>query len=232
MQLRNLQHDARSLRVELHGCDDETFASMVRRSLTDVAIPAGTRVTVRRNTSAFCNEVLAHRLGLIPLKSRFAEHRPATLVAQGPRVVRSGDIQSEDVEVVDKDLLIVCLAAGEALDLSLHIELGTGKDHARHSAAVASRCARRHASFFPAPPLHTRLPVECTCEATAWGTERCVECAGRKRPLAERHDALVYVLEFETTGSLAPVELLRRGLEHAQAAGAHTAAALRGGVVV
>lgn len=230
MRLARLQHDAHALRVELHGAD-ETFANMLRRSLTDVAVPATQKVTVRKNTSAFPDEVLAHRLGLIPLRSTFAEHRPATLRARGPCVVRAGRIEAEDVEVAAPDLLVVCLNEGEEIDLTLHISLGTGKEHARHGAAVAARAVRRHAGMQgpEAVPLGERLPVECFCEATAWGCERCAECAGRKRPLSQKHAPLLFLLEFETTGALAPVELLRRALEHAEAASAHVGRRLREG---
>ena len=219
MRLANLDHDDSALRVEVHGCD-EAFASMLRRSLTDVAVPAATRITFKKNTSAWPNEVLAHRIGLIPLKSTFAEHRPATLRAVGPMVVRAGHIAAEDVEVAAPDVLVTCLAEGEELDLTLHIELQTGKDHARHNASVASRCVRRHASMLTPTPLHERLPVECFCEATEWG-QTCAECAGRKR--TTKDEPLVFVLEFETTGALAPIDLLRRSMEHSKKASAHVA---------
>ena len=248
MRLAHLLHDDVALRVEVHDCD-ETFANMLRRALTDVAIPATTRVTVRKNTSAYCNEILAHRIGLIPLKSKFAEHRPATLKVQGPRVVRAGDIVAEDVDIAAPDVLIVCLAEGEELDMTLHIQLGTGKDHARHSAAVAGRCVRRHAGMQyrygcscedgnqmlsddlepgdALVPLHERLPVECFCEDTEWGAARCKECAGRKRTLAQKHAPLVFIVELETTGALDPLEILRRAMEHAEAAAITTARQLR-----
>ena len=229
MHLERLQHDDRALRVEVHGCD-ETFANMLRRSLTDVLVPATTRVTVRKNTSAFNNEILAHRLGLVPLRSTFAEHRPATLRARGPCIVRAGHIAAPDVVVAAPDLLIVCLAEGEELDMTLHIGLATGKAHARHSAAVAPRCFRRHAGMQGKDvALHDPTPVECFCEATDWGTPRCSECAGRKRSLADKHAALLFLLEFETTGALAPIDLLRRAMEHGAETAAGVARQLRAG---
>lgn len=231
MHLEHLQHDERALRVEVHGCD-EAFANMLRRSLTDVLVPATTRITVRRNTSAFNNEVLAHRIGLIPMRSKFAEHRPATLRARGPCVVRAKHIEAEDVEIPAPDLLVVCLAEGEELDMTLHIALATGKDHARHSAAVAPRCYRRHVGMQRARdgsvvPLHTPIPVECFCESIEWGAERCKECAGRKRELGQQHAPLVFMLELETTGALPPLELFRRSMEHGAQVASSVAQKLR-----
>lgn len=253
VSLRHLQCGADALRVEIHDAD-EAFANMVRRALTDVRILAATHVTFRRNTSAFCNEVLAHRLGLVPLRSTFAEHRPATLRARGPCVVRAGDIEALDFEVAAPHVLVVALGEGEELDCTLHPALSTGKEHARHSAAVATRCARRHEIMLarwaaagaydrradlalrglPAP-----LPTECFCVSTAWGTPRCEECAGEKRAQPrvlydsdmdvddQCSDPLVFLLEFETTGALAPLDLLRRALETAERASTHVAEQLQ-----
>jgi hypothetical protein len=243
MHFSHLKHDSVSLRVEVHGCD-EAFANMLRRALTDVPVPATTRVTVRRNTSAFPNEVLAHRIGMLPLKSLFAAHRHATLKEKGPKVVRGSDVRAEDVEVASPEALVVCLAEGEELDMDLHVELGTGKDHARHSASVAARCVRRHEGMQRARkgggeggeeeerrevPLHERLPVECFCPSTGWGTRRCKECAGEKRREEERNAPVVFVMELETTGALLPLELLRRGMEIAEAQAANVAKRVAGG---
>lgn len=219
MRLVSLRHTATHLRAELEGVD-ETFCNLLRRALSDVAVPAVTHVDFATNTSAFPNETLAHRIGLLPLRSAFAEHRPATLRAVGPCVVRSGAIVSPDAEVVDPELLVVCLAEGERLDLTLHIGLGTGRsDHARHAAVVAPRVVRRHAGFCDAAtvPLEAPLPLECFCATTPWGTPRCAECAGRKRALDQKHAPLTFFVEFESTGALAPLEILRRGIERATA---------------
>jgi len=226
MRLKALQHDAHALRVEIHGTE-ETFANMVRRALTDVLIPATVAVTFQKNTSCFPDETLAHRIGLIPLRSAFAEHRPATISAKGPCLVTAAHILAEDVDVPHPDLLVVCLADGEELRCTLDIALQTGKDHARHSAAVAPRAVRRHEGMqrqlgiSEDVPLHTALPVECFCDETAYGTARCGECTGRKRSLVDKHAPEVFIIEFETTGALSPLELFRRALESARDAAAH-----------
>ena len=101
----------------------------------------------------------------------------------------------------------------------------------KHSAVVAPRCVRRHIGFLspdaatastpstatPTTPLTDALPLECFCESTAWGTKKCAECAGRKRDLSLASAPLAFFLEFETTGALDAVDLLRRALEHAKA---------------
>lgn len=215
-----LQHTPDRLRVELAGVD-ETFANMLRRALTDVPIAAAERVTFRINTSAFGSDVLAHRLGLVALRARAPHPTRATLSARGPAIVRASDIVSDDVEVASPFTLIVVLSPGEELDAVLHIGTDTGKRHARYNASVASRCVRRHRAADQPPLLScaapwTDLPRECFCQEVAWGST-CEECGGAKRIRALRDAPLSFVLEFETTGALPALELLRRSWEAALA---------------
>ena len=48
---------------------NESLANAVRRSLSEVAILAVDEVEIFKNDSALYDEVLAHRIGLIPLKT-------------------------------------------------------------------------------------------------------------------------------------------------------------------
>lgn len=211
VHFENLEFNDQRLRVELHGVG-ECFANMLRRALTDVPVPAATFVTFKRNNSAFCDEILAHRIGLIPLISHAPQHRPATLKVRGPRVVRASEIVCLDAEVATPDTLVVVLNDGEEVDAEIEIGIATGKEHARHSAAVATRCVRRHVGMHTVAHLGDPLQNECFCDETAWGS-LCERCAGQKRPANARDAPLVFILEFETTGALPPLELLRRSLE-------------------
>lgn len=213
MRIENLQFDDTKLRVEIRDCN-ETFANMIKRSLTDVQVPACTHIVFKKNTSAFCDEVIAHRIGMLPLRSISPNHRLSHIRAKGPCVVRSSDIKFEDVVCPHKDLLVVVLDKDEELQADLQVELDIGKHHARHSAVVAPRCIRRHVGMIGSPSLHDDVVAECFCEDTEWGT-RCKECAGLKRPYLMKWAELVFIVEFETTGSLEPLELLRRALFHA-----------------
>lgn len=218
-RVAHLQHDASKLRLALDGAD-ETFVNMLKRALTDVRVPACVEVTFRRNTSAFCDDVLAHRLGMIPMrggeeKGDDESDTTVKLRAQGPCVVRASAVEG----AVHPDLLVVVLGPNEELDADLRVAYAHGKVHARHSAVVAPRVVRRHVtSETPLhTPLHTPLPLECFCAETPWGTPKCTECAGAKRSLAHASTPLRFFLEFETTGVVMPLDLLRCALEHTRA---------------
>ena len=62
MRLAHLEHDAHALRVELHGCD-ETFANMLRRSLTDVQKGIRGLVVMSSELDAIYQKLL---LGAVP----------------------------------------------------------------------------------------------------------------------------------------------------------------------
>ena len=189
----------------------DAMANAIRRTLLmDVPVLATDTVRILTNSSSFPDEYIAHRIGLVPLSGAL-ESSVLCLDVTGPGQVLAGDLTSPDraVQVVAADTLLVELLEDQKLHLEAHVVVGTGKRHARWCAAVA-----------PAYRLQTRGVdfCECFCEDTPWGAPRCAECAGRKRTLDQKHDPLVFVIELETTGALPPLEILRRGMEHAAAA--------------
>ncbi len=107
-------------------------------------------VTIYDNTSALFDEIIAHRLGLIPLPTRldllnFRDECVCkgkgcpnctvhyTLSKEGECIVYSGDLRPEDPmwAVVDKNIPIVKLLKNQRLILEAEAELGIGKEHAK-----------------------------------------------------------------------------------------------------
>ena len=208
-----LEHDETRLRAVFRDTD-EAFVNMVKRAANEIPAPACASVTFHKNTSCFCDEILAHRFGMIPFRA--TAEATLHLHARGPRIVRTSDIAGdESARPAHADLLVVALGPDEELHVDLHVRFGTGRDHARHSAVVAPRCVHRHVGFGGRRP--TRLdeppPLECFCDDTRWG-ETCVECAGTKRDVALASAPMEYHLEFETTGAMPPLDVLRAALLH------------------
>lgn len=125
-----------------------------RIALAEVPSMAIDEVVMIENTSILQDEMIAHRLGLIPLKTDLANYNlpqececqsefgcpqcRATLTlnaesTEGTRPVYSGEMVSENPEIVpvtDK-APIVKLAKGQKLKLEAYARLGTGKVHAK-----------------------------------------------------------------------------------------------------
>ncbi len=125
------------------------FVNALRRTLlTEVPKLAIDQVTFYDNTSALFDEMVAHRLGLIPLTTDPSslnlagrvddEGNPEylvryTLTKEGPCTVYSGDLECEDpaYKPADDRIPIVQLLAGQRLILECVAVLGDGTQHAK-----------------------------------------------------------------------------------------------------
>lgn len=133
------------------------FANALRRiMISEVPILAIDSVDFSVNDSILYNEVIAHRLGLIPLvfdpkKFHFKEeHEDGKICSlcevvfainkKGPGMVYSKDMKSSnpDVKPLYDDIPIIELSDNQQLKLEASAYLGFGKNHARYQAANAS----------------------------------------------------------------------------------------------
>jgi len=130
------------------------FANALRRIMIE-AVPsmAIEEVEFVENNSALYDEVLAHRLGLIPLTTDlkgYERKKPEdeynaknsvklVLKAKGPCTVYAEDFKSKDPKVKPAypKTPIVKLLKGQELELEATAILGTGKEHVKFSPCLA-----------------------------------------------------------------------------------------------
>ena len=160
----------------------------IRRTIiAEVPTMAIDEVLFIDNTSVLYDEIIAHRLGLIPLKTDLDRYKPFEEcpikdVVQAPReyvvrlvldvkaedkpiVVYSGDLKSEDPDIVpvsDK-IPIVVLDKGQKITLEAYARLGRGKEHIKWSPV--SICTFKYLPKFT-------LNIE-KCTLCGWCTEVC-----------------------------------------------------------
>ena len=133
------------------------LANSFRRAMKSlVPTMAVDYVVFYMNTSFLYDEIIAHRIGLIPIMTdleRFnmpdkcvcgGEGCPNCQVSfrlnvEGPKVVYSGDLISEDPEIrpVYDNIPIVELYEGQQLMIEAVARLGTGKEHAKYQPVSA-----------------------------------------------------------------------------------------------
>lgn len=129
-----------------------SIANAVRRSVIEVPTLAIDSVEFHKNDSALYDEILAHRLGLIPLKAPKNFILPEKcsckgkgclkciamlkLKAKGPATVYSSDFKAKGVEAVFKEIPLVILAKDQELELIAEAKLGTGKQHSKHTPGL------------------------------------------------------------------------------------------------
>jgi DNA-directed RNA polymerase subunit D len=136
---------------------DISYANTLRRLfMNEVPVMAIEDVELRKNDSGLYDEILAHRLGLIPFKTDLKSYNliseckckgegcgrcqlKMTLKAKGPCTVYAGDIKTKDPKVkpVYTKMPIVKLLDDQALELEATATLGLGKVHSKWSPCLA-----------------------------------------------------------------------------------------------
>ena len=130
---------------------DHTFVNTLRRTITsEVPTIAIKKVSFIKNSSALFDEIISHRLGLMPLTTDAESYNftnkctckgagcakcqlTLTLKAEGPITVYASDIKSTDQEIriVYGKMPIVKLLKGQELEFEATAGLGTGSEHAK-----------------------------------------------------------------------------------------------------
>jgi DNA-directed RNA polymerase subunit D len=135
--------DDREARFVVRGVTP-AFANGVRRAiLADVPTLSIDTVRFVENSSVMFDEVVALRLGLIPLTTpddyREDEQVTLSLDVEGPGTAYSGDLVTSDPEVepADRNVPIIDLKEDQRLELEAEAVLGRGRDHAKHQGGVA-----------------------------------------------------------------------------------------------
>lgn len=125
------------------------FLNVLRRAvLGEVPCMAIDGAAFTENDSSVCDQLLAHRLGQIPLRRKdgkpwSATSRQATFSMSkvGPCVVTSGDIifeRGSGVECIDQDIPIVELGAQKTLTTHGYTKIGVGSTHAKYSSTCGT----------------------------------------------------------------------------------------------
>lgn len=193
MQVKILSEDGNTLRFLLSG-SSIPFASALRRTmLAEVPTMAIDDVVIIENTSVMYDEILAHRLGLIPLITDLDTYVmpeecscKSELGCSKCRVVFTLDVKAEEdvktvysrdlsadpsnpsIKVVNGDIPIVKLAQGQRVKLEAYARLGTGEMHAKWQPL--SLCAYK---FMPKISIHRTKCVGKDCG-------KCVDICHRK----------------------------------------------------
>ena len=120
------------------------FINAVRRSaMQHTPCLAIEDVSVYENDSVMFDEFLAHRLGMLPVKTDIKAYKQddtvkMVLEKEGPCTVYSKDIKSTDpkIEIMDKNIPITKLTAGQRLKVEMQAVMNCGKEHAKWQPAV------------------------------------------------------------------------------------------------
>jgi DNA-directed RNA polymerase subunit D len=181
MQIEFASLDDSLARFTLSGASP-AFANAFRRAMIgEVPTLAIEDVRIYDNTSALFDEMLAHRLGLIPIKTDLSSYSTQekctcggvgcpgctvtyTLSAEGPRMVSSSDLIPQDPKAVPvyDNVPIVKLTKGQKLVLEAKAILNTGREHAKWQPTLV--CGYKN---------HPVVSISEACDACGMCVEEC-----------------------------------------------------------
>ncbi len=181
MEIQFASLDETATRFTLSGASPAFANAMRRAMISDVPTLAIEDVRIYDNTSALFDEMLAHRLGLIPIRTDLDTYVARencscggagcpgctvtfTLSVEGPRTVTSGDLIPQDVKTVpvSDNIPIVKLTKGQKLVLEARAVIGTGKDHAKWQATLV--CGYKN---------HPAIAITDACDACGMCVDEC-----------------------------------------------------------
>jgi len=197
LEIKVLEKDDTSIRLLIKGVDTPYMNALRRVIVSEVPCMAIDEVVFLENSSVMQDEIIAHRLGLVPLKTDLDSYNlpedctcksefgcnlcRATLTLdveakEGTRPVYSGELTSENKETmpVSDKIPLVKLAKEQRLKLEAYARLGKGKDHAKWQPV--SMCAYK---YYP------KIEISKKCDNCA----KCVD-ACPKKVLAKKEDQI------------------------------------------
>jgi DNA-directed RNA polymerase subunit D len=189
VEIKVLEKDDQNLRLLIRGVGIPYVNALRRMIISEVPCMAIDEVVMLENSSVIQDETIAHRLGLIPLKTDLDSYNlpeececksefgcnlcRVTLTMdveakEGTRPVYSSELASENKEIipVSDKIPIAKLAKQQRLKLEAYARLGKGKNHAKWQPV--SMCSHK---YYPKIEIAPRR-----CDACG----KCVEICPRK----------------------------------------------------
>ncbi len=182
MKIKVLEKDETNIRLVIREADVPLVNALRRIVLAEVPSMAIDEVVIIDNSSILQDEIIAHRLGLTPLKTDLDSYNlpeecechsefgcnlcrvTLTLDAEaneGTRPVYSGELVSEnpDIVPVSDKIPIIKLAKGQKLKLEAYARLGKGKNHAKWQPV--SMCTYKYFPKIEVPSGKCRECAKC-----------------------------------------------------------------------
>lgn len=129
-------YDKKKQKLSLITDMDTSLANAIRRSVLEIPIMAIDEVEIIKNDSAFYDEILAHRLGLIPIKTEKGNREiKFRLKEVGPKMVYSTNIKP-DIGI-DFKIPVVLLEKDQEIEMICEARMGKGIDHAKYSPGLS-----------------------------------------------------------------------------------------------
>ena len=151
MSLNIISQNDEKVSVKLKGIPLQYANALRRICLNGVPIYAVDTVDVLINSSVLADEGIAHRFGLIPIKTELSavqQNNESDKIMftldsgeiNETRTVLSGELKSQDdiIKPISDNIPIITLAPGQRLKIEAYAKLGRGTEHAKWNSANIS----------------------------------------------------------------------------------------------
>jgi len=217
------------------------FANTLRRVIkNEIPTMAIEFVDFEENTSGMFDELIAHRLGLIPLAfdtksynlkgeckcaGKGCSRCEVTLVLekQGPCTVKSGNMKSTDEGVypTEKEIPIIELLEGQRIKFEATAQLGLGIDHIKWQAANVGyqyspvvRVSGADAKIVDICPTHVFEKKDGKVKVVAEDKcTLCMRCVEVSEGVSVSTDETSFIFDVESVCGLPVKEVLNRALD-------------------
>ncbi len=155
MEIKKIKQDDQKLIFEISGVNEIEANTLRRAIIAETPVMAISEIEIFKNDSALYDEILSHRLGLIPLKTDSKSYNLKerctckgkgcakcqtilSLEEKGPKTIYSKDLKSKDPEIkpIFDNIPIIILTEGQEIKLTATVELGKGKNHMKFSPGI------------------------------------------------------------------------------------------------
>ncbi len=145
MDVKKVYQDGAVTKYLVKGTTSSFMNSIRRTIIIHVPCLAVDEVNFYENDSVIFDEMLAGRLGLLPIKTdpkAYKRNDTVKLVLEktGPGIVTSKEIKCTDpkIEILDKKIYIAKLGKEQKMKLEMTARMSSGKEHARFQPAIVS----------------------------------------------------------------------------------------------
>ncbi len=212
---------------------NSVIANTIRRSaINEVPTLAVEKVTFKKNSSALYDEMLANRIGLIPIKTDakddFNPEKPVEITlklkAEGPSIAVSSQMESSDPKCIPAvpEMPIVKLLKDQELEFEATATLGQGKDHSKFCPGLVyfksvptlkvskDSKAKSVAEAFPDVLALKGQGLEIK-DLVAWN--EAIESACEKNDITIENSDTDFMFCVESWGQLTPKEIMLKSVE-------------------
>ena len=150
MEIEFLKKDKDEISFIIKGINN-SLANAIRRSVSEIPILAVEYVEFFKNSSALYDEIIAHRLGLVPLEQDEALKRKEEceckgkgcsrctvklkLEEKGPKMVLAKDLKGP-IKAIFGEMPLVWLDKDQEISANIICSLGIGLDHAKYTPGL------------------------------------------------------------------------------------------------